>query len=104
MGVSPFSPAAPHTSSCPALGHRASIISLEDRLATTQAVEAQLIGYDACIWAIGVSSVGLDEAGYALEIPFIANGGTLGQLIQRLQDSPEGQAVIAAERKAMGLS
>ncbi len=29
------------------------------------AVEDQLVGYDACIWAIGVSSVGLDEAGYA---------------------------------------
>ncbi|MFO0547373.1 MAG: hypothetical protein U0271_03235 [Polyangiaceae bacterium] len=29
------------------------------------AVESQLVGYDACIWAIGVSSVGLDEARYA---------------------------------------
>ncbi|MCP3057903.1 hypothetical protein LXT21_03840 [Myxococcus sp. K38C18041901] len=29
------------------------------------AVEQQLVGYDACIWAIGVSSVGLDEAAYA---------------------------------------
>ncbi|NNB97531.1 hypothetical protein HI113_26880 [Corallococcus exiguus] len=29
------------------------------------AVEDQLVGYDACIWAIGVSSVGLDEAAYA---------------------------------------
>ena len=28
-------------------------------------VEDQLGGYDACIWAIGVSAVGLDEAGYA---------------------------------------
>jgi hypothetical protein len=28
-------------------------------------VESQLVGYDACIWAIGVSSVGLDEAAYA---------------------------------------
>lgn len=28
-------------------------------------VEAQLVGYDACIWAVGVSSVGLDEAAYA---------------------------------------
>ena len=25
----------------------------------------QIVGYDACIWAIGVSSVGLDEAAYA---------------------------------------
>jgi hypothetical protein len=28
-------------------------------------VEAQLVGYDACLWAIGVSSAGLDEAAYA---------------------------------------
>jgi uncharacterized protein YbjT (DUF2867 family) len=28
-------------------------------------VEDQLVGYDACIWAVGVSSVGLDEAAYA---------------------------------------
>ena len=28
-------------------------------------VEAQLVGYDACIWAVGISSVGLDEAAYA---------------------------------------
>lgn len=28
-------------------------------------VEQQLVGYDACIWAVGVSSVGLDEAAYA---------------------------------------
>jgi putative NADH-flavin reductase len=26
------------------------------------AVEDQLVGYDACIWAVGISSVGLDEA------------------------------------------
>ena len=29
------------------------------------AVEQQLIGYDACIWAVGVSSAGLDESAYA---------------------------------------
>jgi len=29
------------------------------------AVEEQLVGYDACIWAIGISSVGLDETAYA---------------------------------------
>ena len=29
------------------------------------AVEPQLTGYDACLWAVGVSSVGLDEAAYA---------------------------------------
>jgi uncharacterized protein YbjT (DUF2867 family) len=29
------------------------------------AVEAQLAGYDACIWAVGISSSGLDEKAYA---------------------------------------
>jgi hypothetical protein len=29
------------------------------------AVEHQLVGYDACIWAVGISSVGLDETAYA---------------------------------------
>ena len=29
------------------------------------AVEAQLTGWDGCLWAVGVSSVGLDEASYA---------------------------------------
>lgn len=29
------------------------------------AVEDQLVGYDACIWAVGISSVGLDEVAYA---------------------------------------
>jgi hypothetical protein len=29
------------------------------------AVEDQLVGYDACLWAIGISSMGLDEAAYA---------------------------------------
>lgn len=29
------------------------------------AVEDQLTGYDACIWAVGISSVGLNEAAYA---------------------------------------
>ena len=29
------------------------------------AIEGQLIGYDAVIWAIGVSSIGMDEATYA---------------------------------------
>jgi uncharacterized protein YbjT (DUF2867 family) len=28
-------------------------------------VEDQLVGYDACIWAVGISSVGVDEAAYA---------------------------------------
>ena len=29
------------------------------------AADAQLRGWDACIWAVGISSVGLDEAAYA---------------------------------------
>lgn len=29
------------------------------------AIESQLTGWDACIWAIGVSSIGLNEAEYA---------------------------------------
>ncbi|NOK32251.1 hypothetical protein D7W79_28370 [Corallococcus exercitus] len=29
------------------------------------AVEDQLVGYDGCIWAVGISSIGLDEAAYA---------------------------------------
>jgi uncharacterized protein YbjT (DUF2867 family) len=29
------------------------------------AVEDQLVGYDACVWAVGISSIGLDEAAYA---------------------------------------
>ena len=29
------------------------------------AVESQLAGYDACLWAVGISSVGLDEAAYS---------------------------------------
>lgn len=28
-------------------------------------VENQLVGYDACIWTVGISSVGLNEAAYA---------------------------------------
>lgn len=29
------------------------------------AAEPQLAGWDACVWAVGISSVGLDEAAYA---------------------------------------
>ena len=29
------------------------------------AVESQLTGWDACVWAVGISSVGLDEAAYS---------------------------------------
>jgi hypothetical protein len=30
-----------------------------------EGLEDELVGYDACIWAAGVSSVGLDEAAYS---------------------------------------
>jgi uncharacterized protein YbjT (DUF2867 family) len=29
------------------------------------AVEPDLVGWDACLWAVGISSIGLDEAAYA---------------------------------------
>ena len=29
------------------------------------AAEAQLVGWDACLWAVGISSVGMNEADYA---------------------------------------
>lgn len=44
-----------------------------------------------------------DEAGYATFVEYLDNGGTFDQVLAGLQDSPEGQAVIAAERKALGL-
>lgn len=37
---------------------------LEDLFAFTS-FEAELTGYDACIWTIGISSIGQDEAAYA---------------------------------------
>ena len=38
---------------------------LLDDLFDIAAAEPQLAGYDACLWAVGISSVGLDEAAYA---------------------------------------
>jgi uncharacterized protein YbjT (DUF2867 family) len=38
---------------------------LLDDLFDFATVEAELVGYDACIWAVGISSVGLDEKSYA---------------------------------------
>jgi len=37
---------------------------LDDLFAIAPA-EPQLVGWDACLWAVGISSVGLDEAAYA---------------------------------------
>ena len=38
---------------------------LLDDLFDIAAAEPQFAGYDACLWAVGISSVGLDEAAYA---------------------------------------
>jgi hypothetical protein len=64
--------AAPEVESVLSIGRRACGVVhpklrellLED-LSDFAAVEDQLVGYDACIWAVGISSVGLDEAAYA---------------------------------------
>lgn len=45
----------------------------------------------------------VDPAGFSSWMEFLSKGGTRGQLVQALQDSPEGVAVIAAQRKALGL-
>jgi len=46
-----------------------------------------------------------DEAGFALYVGQLSSGAmTLDAVMADLQDSPEGQAVIAAERKALALS
>jgi uncharacterized protein YbjT (DUF2867 family) len=29
------------------------------------AIESRLVGWDACVWAVGISSIGMDEASYA---------------------------------------
>ncbi len=45
----------------------------------------------------------VDPSGFTTNVNYLANGGTLNQVMANLQDSPEGQIVIAAERKALGL-
>ena len=45
----------------------------------------------------------VDPQGFTDWMNFLSKGGTRGQLVQSLQDSPEGVAVIAAQRKALGL-
>lgn len=45
-----------------------------------------------------------DAQGFATDVAYLNNGGTLNQLLTNLADSPEGQAVTAAKRKALGLS
>jgi hypothetical protein len=46
----------------------------------------------------------VDSAGFAANVAFLEGGGTLNQLLTNLQDSAEGQGVIAAQRKAWGIS
>jgi hypothetical protein len=46
----------------------------------------------------------VDPGGYAAQMAYLEGGGTVGGMWAAIQDSPEGQAVIAAERKALGLS
>ena len=50
--------------SCGAEHPKLSELLLSD-LFDVAAVEGRLIGYDACIWAVGISSVGLGEAAHA---------------------------------------
>lgn len=45
-----------------------------------------------------------DASGFSTNVNFLNSGGTLNQVMTNLQDSAEGQAVIAAERKSLGLS
>jgi len=45
----------------------------------------------------------VDPVGFSSWMEFLSKGGTRGQLVESLQDSPEGVAVIAAQRKALGL-
>lgn len=44
-----------------------------------------------------------DPGGYATQLKALQDGTPIGVVMQEMQDSPEGQAVIAAERKALGL-
>lgn len=50
--------------SCGASGPKVNELILED-LFDFGSFEAELTGYDACIWTIGISSIGQDERSYA---------------------------------------
>jgi uncharacterized protein YbjT (DUF2867 family) len=50
--------------SCNVTHHKLRELLLPD-LFEFSSIESQLVGYDACIWAIGISSVGLTETAYA---------------------------------------
>ena len=45
----------------------------------------------------------VDKAGFDANVGWLNAGGDLNTVLANLQDSPEGQAVIAAERKLLGI-
>ena len=45
----------------------------------------------------------VDQAGYDANLAFLKGGGSRTQVLANLQDSTEGKAAIAAQRKALGL-
>lgn len=45
----------------------------------------------------------VDPAGFTANVNWLNAGGSLNDVLAHLQDSAEGQAVIAAERKALGI-
>lgn len=45
-----------------------------------------------------------DPSGFGTYVNYLNGGGTLNQVMTDLQDSTEGQTVIAAERKSLGLA
>jgi uncharacterized protein YbjT (DUF2867 family) len=64
--------AAPHVQRVLSVGRRSSGVThpklrelLLPDLFDVASVEHELVGYDACIWAVGISSIGLDEVAYA---------------------------------------
>ncbi len=44
-----------------------------------------------------------DPEGFKHDVDYLVAGGTLNQLLSNLQDSPEGQSVLAKKRAAIGL-
>lgn len=45
----------------------------------------------------------VDGPSFTTDVNFLNAGGTLNELLTNIQDAPEGQAAIAAERKLLGL-
>lgn len=46
----------------------------------------------------------VDPGAFTTNVNFLNGGGTLNQLLANIQDSDEGKAAIAAERKSLGLA